>query len=184
MPNSPGRALVLLCGRRGRQFALAFQSLINPVPDVFNIKGFGNVIPGIPAHGIACGFKRGESGNHDEDGLGREFAHTVQQLDTVHPRHFDVCYHDIKFLGLAAFQRSLSVRGALHLKSFAFKINGQHIADAALIIYNENFCCLSHLFPCLDTNVQTSTTCSGKGQPVRELSTLKAAAVSVFQRVG
>ena len=108
----------------------------------------------------------------------------MQQADTVKFRHFDVCDHDIKGLGLAALQCGQAVRGALHLKAFAFKINGEQIANAALIINNENFCRLCHGFPSVHTYRPHKYHLRWKRSTCRDLSTLKDAAVSVFQRVG
>ena len=82
---------------------------------------------------------------HDDGRVDFALAHLAQAGHTVHKRHHDVQYHKVRSGGGQRRQRGGAVGGLFALEAFVLQMLADQLADAGLVVYDQNFCHNKHL---------------------------------------
>jgi len=106
---------------------------------VRNIDGLRHKIEGALFHGFDCFFD-GSERRHEQDGNCRVglflYFENLQTRERGQPQIGD---HKLVRLFPDFFGRDVAVRGFIHLITRPFYCRGQHLSQAVLVFYKENF---------------------------------------------
>src|SRR5439155_972923 len=113
--------------------------------DAIGVQRFLEKIVGAELRGFDGGLNGAVTGDHDHLGVGIELAQLAQRLETVHPLHFHVQEHEVRPKLAVQPQRLATRRARLHLDRFVLEHLFQRLADALLVIDDED--AAAHDFP-------------------------------------
>ena len=105
---------------------------------LINGKGLFNEIKGAQFRGAHRGFNRSVAGNHDHDGRVLESLDFLQRLDAIHAGKPDIQQHHIAIVVRKKIQTGFAALHRVHNVSFILQDTRQRLANAWLIIDNQN----------------------------------------------
>ena len=101
-------------------------------------KRFQNVVAGAGLHGLHCGLNTAEGSHHDYRQRCVLVLNTVQELQSIHARKFQISQNEIDGVFAQQLQAGLSVFGGERRESVVAEIQLEQAAHLGLIFDDQN----------------------------------------------
>jgi hypothetical protein len=121
----------------GRQ-PLLLEAALHDADDLLHLEGLEDVVVGAALHRVDRGLDGAEAGHDDGEGVGRDGADRLEQLDAAHPRHLQVADDEV-VVGVAQLsQRRRPVLGGANDVALHAEEVGQDVPDELLVVDDED----------------------------------------------